>query len=169
MALPSQGLLLPENDPRQRNPHSLPGYRAIQFTARQRITVTPKGRRRLVAARMVLEATRRKTEEVSRRIESILEAAADPARAELQSLLADAQEGVRALQDAERRVEPGGIEDRVTFFFPYEVHILDAASDEQNEAGPSSHALYKERQREAARRRVLGRLLPTEPIFSGSE
>ncbi|MCR9164707.1 MAG: TIGR04552 family protein [Nannocystaceae bacterium] len=49
---------------------------------------------------------------------------------------------------------PGG-----RFFFPYEVQILDAKSDAAAREGDASHAAYRERQREAARRRVLGDLV----------
>lgn len=48
---------------------------------------------------------------------------------------------------------PGG-----RFFFPYEVQILDAESDEAARTGVASHAAYRGRQRDAARRRVLGTL-----------
>lgn len=50
---------------------------------------------------------------------------------------------------------PGG-----RFFFPYEVQILDAKSDDAARTGEASHAAYRARQRNAARRRVLGSLLP---------
>lgn len=49
---------------------------------------------------------------------------------------------------------PGG-----RFFFPYEVQILDARSEEAARSGAASHAAYRTRQRDAARRRVLGPLL----------
>ena len=54
----------------------------------------------------------------------------------------------------ERDGVPGG-----RFFFPYEVQILDAKSDAAARSGDASHEAYRERQREAARRRVLGALI----------
>ncbi len=45
------------------------------------------------------------------------------------------------------------------FFFPYEVQILDAASDDAARSGEASHTAYRARQLDAARRRVLGPLL----------
>ncbi len=45
------------------------------------------------------------------------------------------------------------------FFFPYEVQILDEKSDAAARSGEASHAAYRARQLDAARRRVLGPLL----------
>lgn len=42
-----------------------------------------------------------------------------------------------------------------SFFYPFEVQIVDYESHLRNEAGESSHAQYKERQLQAARSRVL--------------
>lgn len=159
IGIPDGTLHQPESNPANRNPHSLPGYRAIQFTARQRIRVIPHGRRRLQAASLVLDAAMSKAADMTRRIEALLESAAPHQRAALGSLLEDAQEGARALAEAGRHAEPEALEGELSFFFPYEVHILDAASDRENEAGISSHLEYKARQRETARRRVLARLL----------
>ena len=44
------------------------------------------------------------------------------------------------------------------FFFPYEVQILDRRSYAQARDGRASHELYKARQRDTVRRRVLGSL-----------
>ena len=159
IAVPEDGLLLPENEPRQRNRHSLAGYRAIQFTARQRIRVVPKGRRRLKAASMVLGAARLKAEEITRRIETLRDTLSGKERDELGALFRDAEEGVATLAEVERQAAPVGFEEEVSFFFPYEVHILDEQSDLRNETGPASHTLYKKRQLETARRRVMGCLL----------
>ena len=43
-----------------------------------------------------------------------------------------------------------------SFYFPFEVQIMDHASYLQLLAGPSDHALYKQRQRAEARRRIFG-------------
>lgn len=51
------------------------------------------------------------------------------------------------------RVEKGG--EGFGFFYPYEVQIMDAKSHQKILAGPSEHAAYKDRQKEAARTRVL--------------
>lgn len=42
-----------------------------------------------------------------------------------------------------------------SFFYPFEVQIVDEASYLKNQQGPSNHALYKERQRQAARQRLF--------------
>lgn len=43
----------------------------------------------------------------------------------------------------------------LNFFFPFEVQIIDRLSHESHATGNSSHLAYKERQREAARRRLF--------------
>lgn len=50
------------------------------------------------------------------------------------------------------------------FAFPYEVQILDKASYLDSKVGQGAHASYKQRQLFAARRRVLGNLLPPVTI-----
>lgn len=44
----------------------------------------------------------------------------------------------------------------ISFFFAYEIQLLDAASFEKSQQGAASHEAYKQRQVETARRRVLG-------------
>lgn len=44
-----------------------------------------------------------------------------------------------------------------SFFYPFEVQIMDKASYQKNLSGASSHAHYKERQRQAARLRLFPR------------
>ena len=44
-------------------------------------------------------------------------------------------------------------------FFPYEIQIVDKASDQQNKSGDSAHARYKRKQLIQARRRILAPLL----------
>jgi len=53
------------------------------------------------------------------------------------------------------RVPVGEGREDFTFFFPFEIQILDAPSIERHEAGPSDHQRYKERQRQAARIRLF--------------
>lgn len=43
-----------------------------------------------------------------------------------------------------------------TFFYPYEVQIMDGATFDDHQEGPSSHKEYKSRQRAMARDRVFG-------------
>lgn len=43
-----------------------------------------------------------------------------------------------------------------TFFYPYEVQIMDAETFKGQQEGPSSHKEYKDRQRTTARARVFG-------------
>ncbi len=45
------------------------------------------------------------------------------------------------------------------FFFPFEVQILDAKSDAASRTGEASHAAYRGRQLDSARKRVFGALL----------
>lgn len=47
-------------------------------------------------------------------------------------------------------------------FFPFEIQVFDAASLEEAQRGYASHTEYKERQRRAARQRVLGDALSLE-------
>lgn len=44
----------------------------------------------------------------------------------------------------------------VSFFFAYEIQLMDAASHDRSQVGPASHEAYKQRQIDTARRRVLG-------------
>jgi uncharacterized protein (TIGR04562 family) len=53
------------------------------------------------------------------------------------------------------RVKPESSPGEFPFFFPFEVQILDAQSYLKIQEGPSRHQAYKQRQREAARSRVL--------------
>jgi len=46
-----------------------------------------------------------------------------------------------------------------SFFFPYEMQIVDLKTHLENMFGRASHEKYKEKQLIAARKRVLGRLL----------
>ena len=50
-----------------------------------------------------------------------------------------------------------------SFFYPFEVQIVDEVSFLKNQSGPSSHSHYKERQRQAARQRLFPSL-KTEKI-----
>jgi len=45
------------------------------------------------------------------------------------------------------------------FFYPYEVQIVDLETHHNNTSGQASHEVYKQKQVDAARKRVLGRLL----------
>ena len=47
----------------------------------------------------------------------------------------------------------------VRFFFPFEIQILDEESFAKSRSGYASHELYKARQRDAVRKRVLGHLV----------
>jgi len=52
-------------------------------------------------------------------------------------------------------ITPEGRDVPFSFFFPYEVQIIDRESHEKTFSGPSDHDSYKERQREAARKRLF--------------
>ncbi|MEO0336794.1 MAG: hypothetical protein AAF202_10385 [Pseudomonadota bacterium] len=49
-----------------------------------------------------------------------------------------------------------------SFFYPYEVQIVDYETYLQNLSGGASHAEYKKRQKRKARMRVLGYGYPSE-------
>ena len=57
-----------------------------------------------------------------------------------------------------------GIKREIKFFFPFEIQIMDKQTFLINQKGLGSHAEYKQNQLEAARKRVLGKLL--EPYNS---
>ncbi|MCK7592708.1 TIGR04552 family protein [Pseudomarimonas salicorniae] len=54
-----------------------------------------------------------------------------------------------------------------SFYFNYEIQLLDRSSYEATRAGPASHGAYKQRQVETARRRVLGELAEPPPAGAG--
>jgi uncharacterized protein (TIGR04562 family) len=54
------------------------------------------------------------------------------------------------------KIDRGPDKNPLNFFYPFEIQILDKKTHEANEGTQASHAAYKERQRRAARRRVLG-------------
>ena len=45
------------------------------------------------------------------------------------------------------------------FFYPFEVQIMDEESYEESRSGLAAHEIYKQRQRETVKQRVLGPLL----------
>jgi uncharacterized protein (TIGR04562 family) len=49
------------------------------------------------------------------------------------------------------------------FFYPFEVQIVDIETHIKNQAGSSSHETYKEKQRQAARRRIFSDLYSQKP------
>jgi len=54
------------------------------------------------------------------------------------------------------KIDRGPNKDPLNFFYPFEVQIIDEKTHSDNEMSQASHSAYKERQRRAARRRVLG-------------
>ncbi len=56
------------------------------------------------------------------------------------------------------RINIGEGKSPLTFFFPFEVQILDQNTFDQNESGQAAHKDYKQRQKESARRRIFGLL-----------
>ncbi|PWU17543.1 MAG: TIGR04552 family protein [Bdellovibrio sp.] len=65
------------------------------------------------------------------------------------------------------RISPSDKGTPFSFFFPYEVQILDRRSFARIQSGPSEHHQYKERQRSAARRRLFS--LPEEAAREPAE
>ena len=49
----------------------------------------------------------------------------------------------------------------ITFFFPFEIQLLDKETFMENQIGLGSHEEYKKAQLQAARKRVLGKILDT--------
>jgi uncharacterized protein (TIGR04562 family) len=79
-----------------------------------------------------------------------------------------------ALEAVRNRLEKNGLSDEAvglhlgeliqrqeefTFFFAHEVQVMERSGFESAQSGPASHAEYKQRQRDAARRRVLQGIL----------
>ena len=52
-------------------------------------------------------------------------------------------------------IKPQGGKEAFSFFYPYEVQIMDQAAHQRILSGPSQHQAYKERQRAAARKRLF--------------
>lgn len=52
-------------------------------------------------------------------------------------------------------VKPLGGKEEFSFFYPFEVQIMDQAAHQKILSGPSEHQAYKERQRTAARKRLF--------------
>lgn len=52
-------------------------------------------------------------------------------------------------------IKPQGGKEAFSFFYPYEVQIMDQAAHQKILSGPSQHQAYKERQRAAARKRLF--------------
>lgn len=53
------------------------------------------------------------------------------------------------------RIQTGAGGGVVSFFYPFEVQIIDHESQEKTKDGPSDHQAYKDRQRTAARKRLF--------------
>jgi uncharacterized protein (TIGR04562 family) len=54
-------------------------------------------------------------------------------------------------------------QEEFTFFFAHEVQVMEQSGFQSSRSGPASHTEYKQRQRDAARRRVLQGILQEEP------
>ncbi len=54
-------------------------------------------------------------------------------------------------------------QEEFTFFFAHEVQVMEQSGFQSSRSGPASHSEYKQRQRDAARRRVLQGILQEEP------
>ncbi|MBM3462200.1 MAG: TIGR04552 family protein [Armatimonadetes bacterium] len=84
----------------------------------------------------------------------------NPAREPLQTIYDFLREHEAAeVHHLMERLEALPLERELTFFFPYEIQILDYENYLKTRMGQSSHAAYKKRQMLAARRRVLQGLL----------
>lgn len=56
------------------------------------------------------------------------------------------------------QVQMPGFKDGFSFFYPFEIQIMDKIAHESILSGPSQHQAYKMRQREAARERIMPHL-----------
>lgn len=61
----------------------------------------------------------------------------------------------RKLIRIKNRPDTSGVSQSFSFFYPFEVQIMDAASYDQILSGPSEHQAYKERQKLSARKRLF--------------
>lgn len=59
-------------------------------------------------------------------------------------------------------IRPPGGQQNFSFFFPFEVQIMDHGAHTEIQSGPSEHEAYKERQRIAARKRLFPDKKPAE-------
>lgn len=55
-------------------------------------------------------------------------------------------------------IKPQGSKEAFSFFYPFEVQIMDQSAHQHVLSGPSEHQAYKERQRTAARKRLFPEL-----------
>ena len=87
-----------------------------------------------------------------------------PATQALETLQARLQTmGDAALSDLLRIPELLQDQEEFTFFFAHEVQVMEQSGFQSSISGPASHSEYKQRQRDAARRRVLQGILQEEP------
>ena len=84
-----------------------------------------------------------------------------PARRPLENMLRALREHTRddVVGPLLEKIERIPIQKEIAFFFPYEIQILDYENYLKTRMGESSHAAYKKRQLQAARRRVLQGLI----------
>jgi uncharacterized protein (TIGR04562 family) len=61
----------------------------------------------------------------------------------------------RKLIRVRAKTDPSGGSEFFSFFYPFEVQIMDASAYERISSGPSEHRAYKERQRILARKRLF--------------
>ena len=71
--------------------------------------------------------------------------------------------GDTELSDLARIPELIREQEEFTFFFAHEVQVMEQSGFQSSQSGPASHSEYKQRQRDAARRRVLQGILQEEP------
>jgi uncharacterized protein (TIGR04562 family) len=71
--------------------------------------------------------------------------------------------GDTELSDLVRNPELLQDQEEFTFFFAHEVQVMEQSGFQSSRSGPASHSEYKQRQRDAARRRVLQGILQEEP------
>jgi uncharacterized protein (TIGR04552 family) len=95
-------------------------------------------------------------EELTRIFEKALLQAGDKAKL-FRKVNEQSQEDFRFIKFITRKLihinVPG--RDPFSFFYPFEIQIMDKKSHETATSGPAEHEAYKERQRQAARKRVL--------------
>jgi uncharacterized protein (TIGR04562 family) len=88
---------------------------------------------------------------------------ASPATRALETLQERLQTmGDSELSDLVRIPELIQDQEEFTFFFAHEVQVMEQSGFQSSRSGPASHTEYKQRQRDAARRRVLQGILQEE-------
>ncbi len=81
----------------------------------------------------------------------------NPAYQQMRQLIAFARK--KAVEVPDRMIHDVELDKEFSFYFDFEIQLMDKQSYLRTMRGPASHQAYKKRQRDTARRRVLGPML----------